>query len=88
VTDAPTPSWKLIWRLSSDRVANGSSLNAKPPSREPPASKEVIGIEAETPVTEAPIGRDTLVVPNPLVAAMPVTDTDSLKTKTPPEAVA
>jgi hypothetical protein len=45
-------------------------------------------MEAETPVTETPVGRDTLVVPNPLVAAIPVTDTDSLKTKTPPEAVA
>jgi hypothetical protein len=31
---------------------------------------------------------DALVVPNPLVAAMPVTDTDWSKTKTPPEAVA
>jgi hypothetical protein len=69
-------------------VANGSSEKAKPPSKEPPASNDVIGIEAETPVTKTSIGMDALVVPNPLVAAMPVTDIDWSKIKTPTEVVA
>ena len=46
------------------------------------------GMEADKPVREAPIGRDTVTLPTLPVAARPVTAIDSLNIRTPLEAVA
>ena len=69
-------------------MANGSSAKRQAAKKDAPASVEVIGMEADKPVRVNPVGRDTVTLPTPPVAARPVTAIDSLNTRTPLEAVA
>jgi hypothetical protein len=56
-------------------VAKDSSAKPTPPKNPPPAPVAVIGMVAETPVTETFSGKDGMAVPTPPVAATPVTFT-------------